>query len=213
MAPFGNSRACGPMPVCSAASAITRGTFNARAMKPARRPSTASEFCATRPALIRWGNGVLNVAGVDYQSSAGDGRTCRDAEKLVVPGVANLLLSHNPDVFPVAVRKGYDAVLSGHTHGGQVTVEILESDAQHGAVRHALRRGPLPAGGKKLLCYGGHRHHRHAGADRRASRDYSGAPDESLRHPKNPVRYLIVSDLHSNWEALEAVLERRPRPV
>ena len=50
---------------------------------------------------------------------------CADAEKLVVPGVANLLLSHNPDVFPVAVRKGYDAVLSGHTHGGQVTVEIL----------------------------------------------------------------------------------------
>ena len=25
----------------------------------------------------------------------------------------------------MAVRKGYDAVLSGHTHGGQVTVEIV----------------------------------------------------------------------------------------
>jgi len=44
---------------------------------------------------------------------------------MVVPGAANLLLSHNPDVFPVAVTKGFDAVMSGHTHGGQVTVEIL----------------------------------------------------------------------------------------
>jgi len=74
--------------------------------------------------VIRRGNGVLNVAGVDFQTLR-DGEYLPDAEKLVVPGVANLLLSHNPDVFPVAVRKGYDAVMSGHTHGGQVTVEIL----------------------------------------------------------------------------------------
>jgi predicted MPP superfamily phosphohydrolase len=74
--------------------------------------------------ILRWGNGVLNVAGIDYQSRR-DGPYLIDGEKLVVPGAANLLLSHNPDVFPVAVRKGYDAVLSGHTHGGQVTVEIL----------------------------------------------------------------------------------------
>jgi len=46
-------------------------------------------------------------------------------EDLVVPGTANLLLSHNPDVFPVAIRKGFDAMHAGHTHGGQVTVEIL----------------------------------------------------------------------------------------
>jgi uncharacterized protein len=74
--------------------------------------------------LIRWGNGTLNVSGVDYQSHR-DGEYLPDAEKLVVPGAANLLLSHNPDVFPVAVKKGFDAVMSGHTHGGQVTVEIL----------------------------------------------------------------------------------------
>jgi predicted MPP superfamily phosphohydrolase len=74
--------------------------------------------------LLRWGNGLLNVSGVDYQSHR-DGEYLPDAEKLVLPGAANLLLSHNPDVFPVAVQKGFDAVMSGHTHGGQVTVEIL----------------------------------------------------------------------------------------
>jgi len=74
--------------------------------------------------VIRWGNGTLNVAGIDYQSRR-DGEYLIDGEHLVQPGMANLLLSHNPDVFPVAVRRGFDAVLSGHTHGGQVTVEYL----------------------------------------------------------------------------------------
>jgi predicted MPP superfamily phosphohydrolase len=36
-----------------------------------------------------------------------------------------MLLSHNPDVFPVAASQGYDLTISGHTHGGQVDVEIL----------------------------------------------------------------------------------------
>lgn len=74
--------------------------------------------------LLRRGNGVLNIAGIDYQSRR-DGPYLVGAERLIVPGVANLLLSHNPDVFPVAVQKGFDAVLAGHTHGGQVTVEYL----------------------------------------------------------------------------------------
>ena len=44
------------------------------------------------------------------------------------PGALNLLLSHNPDVFPTAVKKGFDLTISGHTHGGQVRVEILRQD-------------------------------------------------------------------------------------
>ena len=74
---------------------------------------------------LTWGKGVLNVAGVDYQSFHRKAEYLRGAEKLIVPGASNLLLSHNPDVFPLAVTQGYDAVLAGHTHGGQVTVEIL----------------------------------------------------------------------------------------
>jgi predicted MPP superfamily phosphohydrolase len=78
---------------------------------------------------LRFGNGILNVAGVDFQSFEKKREYLDGAEKLIVPGVTNLLLSHNPDVFPVAVRKGYDAMLAGHTHGGQVTVEILNRTA------------------------------------------------------------------------------------
>lgn len=75
---------------------------------------------------LRFGNSVLNLAGVDYQSLADRGHYLRAAERLVVPGAANVLLSHNPDVFPVAARQGYNLLLAGHTHGGQVTVEILD---------------------------------------------------------------------------------------
>jgi predicted MPP superfamily phosphohydrolase len=80
-------------------------------------------FLRDRAQPLRFGNGLLNIAGVDYQPS---GRPyLPDAEKMVVPGACNILLSHNPDVFPDAVQKGYDLMLAGHTHGGQITVEIL----------------------------------------------------------------------------------------
>jgi uncharacterized protein len=74
--------------------------------------------------VLRFGKGEINIAGVDHQSIH-DGVYLLGSGNLVVPGVTNLLLSHNPDVFPVAVERGFDAMLSGHTHGGQVTVEIL----------------------------------------------------------------------------------------
>jgi len=75
---------------------------------------------------LRIGNSLVNVAGVDYQRFANKGDYLRDAASLVYPGALNVLLSHNPDVFPVAARQGYHLTLAGHTHGGQVTVEILD---------------------------------------------------------------------------------------
>ena len=44
---------------------------------------------------------------------------------MLSPGALNVLLSHNPDVFPVAAQQGWDFTLAGHTHGGQVNFEIL----------------------------------------------------------------------------------------
>jgi hypothetical protein len=83
-------------------------------------------FLRGRAQTLRFGNSLLNLAGVDYQSLADRGHYLRGAERLVVPGAVNVLLSHNPDVFPVAARQGYNLLLAGHTHGGQVTVEILD---------------------------------------------------------------------------------------
>jgi predicted MPP superfamily phosphohydrolase len=83
------------------------------------------DFLRMTTRQVRWGNGVVNFAGVDYQPIFMKYNYLHGADKLVVTGVPNILLSHNPDVFPVAVKLGYGAMLSGHTHGGQVAVEIL----------------------------------------------------------------------------------------
>jgi predicted MPP superfamily phosphohydrolase len=36
------------------------------------------------------------------------------------PGVFRLLLTHRPDAFDAAADCGFDLVLAGHTHGGQI---------------------------------------------------------------------------------------------
>jgi predicted MPP superfamily phosphohydrolase len=73
---------------------------------------------------LRFGDAELNLVGVDYQRR--ERGYLRGVEDLVLPGATNILLSHNPDVFPVAASQGFDLTLSGHTHGGQVNVEILD---------------------------------------------------------------------------------------
>ena len=76
--------------------------------------------------MLRFGGAALNLAGVDHQSHHGGKEYLVGAEILKAPGALNLLLSHNPDVLPVAARQGWDLMLSGHTHGGQINVEILD---------------------------------------------------------------------------------------
>jgi uncharacterized protein len=84
------------------------------------------DFLRGRNRQLRFGSATLNIGGVDYQRSSKKTQYLAGAEKLIVPGETNILLSHNPDVFPVAARQGWDLTLAGHTHGGQVTFEIVE---------------------------------------------------------------------------------------
>lgn len=86
------------------------------------------DFLRERARPLRFGAATLNVVGVDYQAIADSSRYLTGAERLIAPGALNVLLSHNPDVFPSAAKKGFDLTISGHTHGGQVNVEILHHD-------------------------------------------------------------------------------------
>ncbi len=81
------------------------------------------EFLRHRAKLLRFGNATINFAGVDYQKMHKP--YLIGTEQLIVPGALNIMLSHNPDVFPVAAAQGYQLTIAGHTHGGQVDVEIL----------------------------------------------------------------------------------------
>ncbi len=82
------------------------------------------DFLRHQARQLRFGNAVINFAGVDYQKM--HSHYLKDTERLIVPGALNIMLSHNPDVFPVAAAQGYDLTIAGHTHGGQVDVEILD---------------------------------------------------------------------------------------
>jgi len=90
----------------------------------ARARALGMDFLRRRSRLLQFGSARLNLVGVDYQRQRRP--YLARAGRLIQPGAVNLLMSHNPDVFPVAADLGYDLVVGGHTHGGQVTVEILE---------------------------------------------------------------------------------------
>lgn len=72
---------------------------------------------------LRFGQARLRLAGVDYQKMHSP--YLQGAEALLERDTFQLLLSHNPDVFDTAAAQGWDLILAGHTHGGQVTVEYL----------------------------------------------------------------------------------------
>ena len=84
------------------------------------------DFLRMRARALKFGNATINFAGVDYQPLHKP--YLIGAERLVVPGTINVLLSHNPDVFPVAAAQGYDFTIAGHTHGGQINIEILHKN-------------------------------------------------------------------------------------
>jgi predicted MPP superfamily phosphohydrolase len=83
-------------------------------------------FLRKEAQILRFGGATLNLAGVDHQSHHGGREYLTGVGNLTQPNAFNLLLSHNPDVLPVAARQGWDLMLSGHTHGGQINVEFLD---------------------------------------------------------------------------------------
>jgi len=81
-------------------------------------------------ALVHFRGAQLNLIGVDYQRERGPGgvriQTLAGVEQLVKRHMPNILLSHNPNSFNRAAELGIELSLAGHTHGGQVQVEILD---------------------------------------------------------------------------------------
>jgi predicted MPP superfamily phosphohydrolase len=87
--------------------------------------------------LLRLENAVLefrgakfNLIGVDYQRERNlNGHRTQmlsNLEPLIRRDVPNILLSHNPNSFNRAAELGIELSLAGHTHGGQIQVEILD---------------------------------------------------------------------------------------
>ena len=81
-------------------------------------------------AELNWRGEQFNLIGVDYQRERiGTGKKApmlQGAEVLVRKNIPNILLSHNPNSFRRAAQLGIELSLAGHTHGGQVQVEIVD---------------------------------------------------------------------------------------
>jgi predicted MPP superfamily phosphohydrolase len=81
-------------------------------------------------ALISFRGAQLNLIGVDYQRERASGgrriATLAGVGPLVRKDIPNILLSHNPNSFNRAAELGIELSLAGHTHGGQIQVEILD---------------------------------------------------------------------------------------
>ncbi|HXH49916.1 MAG TPA: metallophosphoesterase [Terriglobia bacterium] len=87
-------------------------------------------------APIQVGKESLNLIGVDYETHRHRGylgehhvrRYLEGVDRLMIPGQVNILLSHNPNTFDRAAELGIDLSLSGHTHGGQISLDFISPD-------------------------------------------------------------------------------------
>jgi len=81
-------------------------------------------------AVLNYRGAQLNLIGVDYQRERTPGgrrvSLLSGMQHLVRKDLPNILLSHNPNSFNRAAELGVELSLAGHTHGGQVQVEILD---------------------------------------------------------------------------------------
>jgi predicted MPP superfamily phosphohydrolase len=72
----------------------------------------------------------FNLLGVDYQRERTNGgrrmQLLQNVGALVRQDMPNILMSHNPNAFNRAAELGIELTLAGHTHGGQIQVEILD---------------------------------------------------------------------------------------
>lgn len=82
-------------------------------------------------AVVHHHGASFNLLGVDYQrdhmvAGGPSGPMLHEIEGLVRRDMPNVLLSHNPNSFRRAAELGIELSLAGHTHGGQVKVEIVD---------------------------------------------------------------------------------------
>jgi predicted MPP superfamily phosphohydrolase len=81
-------------------------------------------------AQLTFQSASFNLIGVDYQRERTNGgrrvQLLQNMEPLVRRDMPNILMSHNPNAFNRAAELGIELTLAGHTHGGQIQVEILD---------------------------------------------------------------------------------------
>jgi uncharacterized protein len=119
-APLGTWGCNGNHEIYARAEDAAQFLFEQAGMKLLRGENTQLSFRGAR----------FNLLGVDYQRERTPGgrriQVLANTAPLVRRDMPNILLSHNPNSFNRAAELGIELTLSGHTHGGQIQVEILD---------------------------------------------------------------------------------------
>lgn len=89
--------------------------------------------------LLTRGAARLALAGVDDPVSNMD--CLADALQGIPEEMCTLLLMHSPDGIAEAVVRGVDLVLSGHTHGGQISLPLLGAPYTHSLLGRQMSSG------------------------------------------------------------------------
>jgi predicted MPP superfamily phosphohydrolase len=102
---------------------------------------------------LRFGQGILHLAGVDYIPF---GRPLPPAARqLRREDAVNVLLAHNPDSFPSARAAGFDLTLAGHTHGGQLNLELARANLNVARIYTPYVKGLYEEAGRAVYVSSG----------------------------------------------------------
>jgi len=84
---------------------------------------------------IQLASEIINLMGIDDPRGKTEAEWMRDIYRrlhkgLVTPGTVNILLAHEPSMsmFDRAAELGIDLMLAGHTHGGQLALEVVRRE-------------------------------------------------------------------------------------
>ena len=103
--------------------------------------------------VLERNGGRLYLAGMDDTWTK---RANLDASLAARPeGVPTVLLAHDPDRFPHAVKRNVEVVLSGHTHGGQIAVPFLGRLINASKLAHRYHIGIYEEGDSTLYVHPG----------------------------------------------------------
>jgi hypothetical protein len=110
-------------------------------------------FLRGEAAALRFGSATLNLAGHDYQHL--DDIHLPGAGALMQEDALNILLQHNPAAFPRSAELGYDLMLAGHTHGGQINADVFGENLNVARMFTPYVRGEYRRNGKLLYVSSG----------------------------------------------------------
>ena len=97
--------------------------------------------------VIERGKASIYLAGVD-DAHFFRADNIEKAAAEIPQGCVSVLLSHTPEIYRQAAHAGFDLMLSGHTHGGQICLPggvpiLLEADLPRAFAAGAWRHGEM----------------------------------------------------------------------